>query len=103
MKYLDAASLLLSLLLSTHVAQAALPEDEVAQVVRAEMAKQHIPGLALLVSRKGVPVREEGFGLASLELNVPVKPERGDFKKGAITYAKARRPLIPLSEPASGV
>ena len=74
MKYLDAASLLLSLLLSTHVAQAALPEDEVAQVVRAEMAK-HIPGLALLVSRKGVPVREEGFGLASLELNVPVKPE----------------------------
>ena len=29
-------------------------------------------------------------------------PMRGDLKKGAITYVKARRPLIPLSEPAAG-
>ena len=27
---------------------------------------------------------------------------RGDLKKGAITYVKARRPLIPLTEPAAG-
>lgn len=26
----------------------------------------------------------------------------GDLKKGAITYVKARRPLIPLIEPAAG-
>jgi hypothetical protein len=26
-------------------------------------------------------------------------PSRGDLKKGAITYVKARRPLIPLIEP----
>src|SRR5882724_7704724 len=34
------------------------------------MAKQHIPGLALPMSRKGVPIRAQGFGQASLELNV---------------------------------
>jgi CubicO group peptidase (beta-lactamase class C family) len=47
------------------------------------MAKQHIPGLALLVSRKGVPIRAQGFGQASVELNVPVKPETV-FKSGSI-------------------
>jgi CubicO group peptidase (beta-lactamase class C family) len=51
------------------------PDSARAEVVRAEMEKQHIPGLALLVSRKGVPIREQGFGLANVELNVPVKPE----------------------------
>jgi CubicO group peptidase (beta-lactamase class C family) len=41
------------------------------------MTKQYIPGLALLVSRNGVPVREQGFGFASLELHVPVTPTAG--------------------------
>jgi CubicO group peptidase (beta-lactamase class C family) len=47
------------------------------------MEKQQIPGLALLVSRKGVPIREEGFGLASLELNVPVTPKT-IFQSGSV-------------------
>jgi CubicO group peptidase (beta-lactamase class C family) len=59
------------------------PADEVARVVGAEMVKQRIPGLALLVSCKGVPIRAQGFGLASLELNVPVKPET-IFQSGSI-------------------
>jgi hypothetical protein len=67
LKYLVAATLAFSFLLSAHLAQAVRPDDEVARVVRAEMAKQKIPGLALLVSRKGVPIRAEGFGLASAE------------------------------------
>jgi CubicO group peptidase (beta-lactamase class C family) len=70
-------------LLLTCVAHAAPEPDAVAQVVRAEMEKQHIPGLALLVSRKGVPIREQGFGLANVELNVPVKPET-IFQSGSI-------------------
>jgi len=64
-----------NLLLPAQFARGAQPDDEVARAVRAEMAKQHIPGLALLVSRNGVPIREQGFGLANVELNVPVKPE----------------------------
>lgn len=54
-----------------------------AKVVRAEMTKQHIPGLALLVSRKGVPIREEGFGFANLELSVPVTPKT-IFQSGSV-------------------
>jgi CubicO group peptidase (beta-lactamase class C family) len=83
LKYLVAAALVNGLLLSTHLAHAAQPTDEVARVVRAEMAKQHIPGLALLVSRKGVPIRAEGFGLSNVELNVPVKPET-IFQSGSV-------------------
>ena len=75
--------LVLSLLLFTNLAQAAPKADEVARTVRAEMEKQHIPGLALLVSRNGVPIRAQGFGVASLELNVPVKPETV-FQSGSI-------------------
>ena len=83
MKYPAIVILVLSLLLFSNLAQAAPKPDEVARTVRAEMEKQHIPGLALLVSRKGVPIREQGFGLASLELNVPVRPETV-FQSGSI-------------------
>jgi CubicO group peptidase (beta-lactamase class C family) len=71
------------LLLPAHFARGAQPDDEVARAVRAEMAKQHIPGLALLISRHGVPIRAEGFGFANLELNVPVTPNT-IFQSGSI-------------------
>jgi CubicO group peptidase (beta-lactamase class C family) len=83
LKYDIAATLLLGFVLSNGVVQAAQPEDAVTRIVRAEMAKQHIPGLALLVSRKGTPVRAEGLGLASLEFNVPVTPKT-IFQSGSI-------------------
>lgn len=62
-------------LLSAQFSQGAQPADEVTRTVRAEMEKQHIPGLALLVSRNGVPIRKQGFGLANVELYAPAKPE----------------------------
>jgi CubicO group peptidase (beta-lactamase class C family) len=82
MKY-PTATLVLNFLTISCLAHAAPKADEVAQVVRAEMAKQHIPGLALLVSRNGVPIREQGFGLANLELKVPVKAQTV-FQSGSI-------------------
>jgi CubicO group peptidase (beta-lactamase class C family) len=80
---LFAATVAGSFLFLAQVAQAAPQADEVAQVVRAEMEKQHILGLALLVSRNGVPVRLEGFGLANVELDVPVTPKT-IFQSGSI-------------------
>jgi CubicO group peptidase (beta-lactamase class C family) len=71
------------LFLPTQFAQGAQPSDEVTRTVRAEMAKQHIPGLALLVSRKGVSIRTEGFGLSNVELNVPVTPKT-IFQSGSV-------------------
>jgi CubicO group peptidase (beta-lactamase class C family) len=64
-----------SLFVCRSTAQVATTTDAVADYVRAEMQRQHIPGLALLVSRGGNVVRAEGFGLANAELQVPVKTE----------------------------
>ncbi len=47
------------------------------------MARQHIPGVSLLVSRNGEIVRAEGFGFSNVELQVPVKPETL-FQSGSV-------------------
>jgi CubicO group peptidase (beta-lactamase class C family) len=78
-----AVALALLLLMTASATQAARPSDEVSRVVRAEMGKQAIPGLALLVARKGVPILAEGYGLASVELNVPVTPKT-IFQSGSV-------------------
>src|SRR5882672_8228402 len=57
--------------------------DAVDQFVKDEMDKQHIPGLALLVSRNGQPIRQQGYGLSNVELQVPVKPET-IFQSGSV-------------------
>ncbi len=56
---------------------------DVSKYVRGEMEQQHIPGVALLVSRAGKIVQAEGFGLANVELQVPVKPET-IFQSGSV-------------------
>jgi CubicO group peptidase (beta-lactamase class C family) len=57
--------------------------DPVSAFVRGEMQHQHIPGLTLLVSRSGKPVRAEGYGVSNLELNVAAKPET-IFQSGSV-------------------
>lgn len=57
--------------------------DQVDEYISAKMAKQHTPGLALLISRNGEIVRAEGYGLANVELRVPVKPET-IFQSGSV-------------------
>lgn len=64
------------------VSQSSL-DSAVAEYVKTEMERQHIPGLALLVTRDGKVVRSEGFGLANVELQVPVKPET-IFESGSV-------------------
>jgi CubicO group peptidase (beta-lactamase class C family) len=57
--------------------------DAVDNYVAAEMAKEKVPGLALLVSRSGKIVRAQGYGMANIELQVPVKPET-IFQSGSV-------------------
>jgi CubicO group peptidase (beta-lactamase class C family) len=57
--------------------------DSADNYIRTEMAKQRIPGLALLVSRGGQVIRAQGYGLANVELEVPVKPET-IFQSGSV-------------------
>lgn len=76
---------LLILFLSHFNAQAQNPATTaaVSEYVKAEMLRQHIPGLSLLVVKGGKIIRAEGFGLANVELQVPVKPET-IFQSGSV-------------------
>jgi CubicO group peptidase (beta-lactamase class C family) len=62
---------------------AAQASDPVDAYVNAEMERQHIPGLALLVARDGKTVRAQGYGFSNVELQVPVKPETV-FQSGSV-------------------
>jgi CubicO group peptidase (beta-lactamase class C family) len=55
----------------------------VTDFVNAEMSRQRIPGLALLVVKDGNIVRAEGLGLANVELQVRVRPETV-FQSGSV-------------------
>lgn len=58
-------------------------DSSVTEYIKAEMQRQHIPGLALLIKKDGQIIRAEGFGLANVELQVPVKPET-IFQSGSV-------------------
>lgn len=49
--------------------------DDIDDYVRATMAREHIPGVAVAVVRNGSVVKASGYGLADLENAVPVEPE----------------------------
>jgi len=76
-------SITLSLLVCTCLLVRAQAQDAVDQFIQSAMQEQHIPGLALLVSRAGEPIRAKGYGLANIELQVPVKPETV-FQSGSV-------------------
>jgi CubicO group peptidase (beta-lactamase class C family) len=61
-------SILLPLLLTVVSAHA----DKADDTIRARMQKLKIPGLSLAVIKNGKVIKERGYGLASIELNVPV-------------------------------
>jgi CubicO group peptidase (beta-lactamase class C family) len=81
--YLKLVWLISGLLITTQLFSADQATDPVRTFVRAEMQKQHIPGLALLVSKNGRPIRTEGYGVSNLELNVLTKPET-IFQSGSV-------------------
>ncbi len=51
--------------------------------IRGEMLSQHIPGLSLVVDKDGQITLAKGYGLANVELEVPVKPETV-FQSGSV-------------------
>jgi CubicO group peptidase (beta-lactamase class C family) len=73
----------LILFTSFAAAQTSANTAPVDEYVKAEMQRQHIPGLSLLVAKNGKIVQAEGFGLANVELQVPVKPE-SVFQSGSV-------------------
>jgi CubicO group peptidase (beta-lactamase class C family) len=57
--------------------------EKVDAYVAAEMRAEKIPGLALAIVRDGRTIKSLGYGLANLELDVPVKPET-IFQTGSV-------------------
>jgi CubicO group peptidase (beta-lactamase class C family) len=51
--------------------------------IASEMARQKIPGLAVGIYSRGQVLLTKGYGLANVELNVPVKPET-IFQSGSV-------------------
>ena len=63
-------------------AAGSLPTDSIAAFVRAELARQRVPGMAVAVV-KGNEVFERGYGYANIEHMVPVT-ERTIFQSGSL-------------------
>ena len=49
--------------------------ERVDQYMKAALEQRRIPGAALLVMQRGEIVRMQGYGLANVELDVPVTPD----------------------------
>ena len=67
---------------------AAAHADGIDDLVRAEMARQKLPGLALAIVRDGTIVKVQGYGVADVQRQVPVTPDTV-FKVGSLS-----KPLI---------
>jgi CubicO group peptidase (beta-lactamase class C family) len=57
--------------------------EQVDAAVEAQRKAQKIPGVALAICRDGMVVKASGYGLANVELNVPVTPET-IFQTGSV-------------------
>src|SRR4030095_11917669 len=71
-------------LLLVLTAAVAVRADKVDDYVKAEMLKQHIPGVSLACMKDGKIIKAEGYGLANVELNVPARPETV-YKIGSVS------------------
>jgi D-alanyl-D-alanine carboxypeptidase len=69
------------LLLTVSVAARADKDDD---YVKAQMERQHIPGLSLVVIKDQQVLKSEAYGLANVELNVPARPDTV-YKIGSVS------------------
>jgi CubicO group peptidase (beta-lactamase class C family) len=83
MKVVQFFLIALALVCSGYGQRPAAQPDRVDDYVQSEMQRQHIPGLSLLVARAGGILLVKGYGLANVELQVPVKPETV-FQSGSV-------------------
>ncbi|MEO6526810.1 MAG: serine hydrolase domain-containing protein [Gemmatimonadaceae bacterium] len=65
-------------------ARTAAAGDSVDRIIRAEMMRGHIPGVALAVVRGGRTIKLASYGVADLEHGVPVTPKTA-FKIGSLS------------------
>ena len=71
--------------------------DQTDVLIKAEMERRQIPGLSLAVCRAGKLIKARGYGLANLELAVPVRPDTV-FEIGSVTKQFTAALVLMLME-----
>ena len=70
-KHISALVLLVALFAATTPASS----DQVDVFIKAELQRQNIPGLSLVVVKDGKVIKAAGYGLANIKLQIPATPE----------------------------
>ena len=98
-KFLSICSVVLGLSVAVFAQSAAddALSTEVDDVVRAQMHEQKIPGVSLAVIRDGKIIKAAGYGLANVELNVPMAPQMV-FHSGSLAKAFTATAVMMLVE-----
>ena len=73
--------------------------DQIDDYLREQMAVHKVPGAALKVIRDGQDIKTAAYGLANLELNVPVTPE-SVFEIGSVTKQFTAACILLLQQDA---
>ncbi len=71
--------------------------DTVDDYIRSQMAEHHVPGVALAVVIKGRVAKIKGYGVASLEFNVPVNTQSA-FEIGSVSKQMTAAAIMLLVE-----
>ncbi|MFB3905449.1 MAG: serine hydrolase [Acidobacteriota bacterium] len=87
----------LYLMASGRQAQASSPEARDIGALLAEVFKQDEPGGAVIVTRKGETLFRKGYGLADMELKVPIQPDMV-FRLGSVTKQFTAVAILMLEE-----
>ncbi len=75
----------------------AAPADETATLLKTEMQKHHVPGLACKIIHAGEPVKNYFFGTANLEWQTPVTSETV-FEIGSVSKQFTAAAILLLAE-----
>jgi D-alanyl-D-alanine carboxypeptidase len=86
----------LVLLVSLGIVIHSIRADEIDNIVRNEMERRKVPGIALGIVHKGKEIRRE-YGFANLEHQVPVKPETV-FEIGNVNTQFTAAAILLLAE-----
>jgi CubicO group peptidase (beta-lactamase class C family) len=81
-KNITCAAALLLIFLVTATAQNG-STAQIDEFVKAEMQRQHLPGVSLAIVKDGTLVYAKGYGYSNVEHQVPVKPET-IFQSGSV-------------------
>lgn len=95
--HLPVRCLSVGVMLCATVAVGAARADKIDDYIKAQMERQHIPGLSLAVLKEGKPVKVKGYGLSNLELNTPATPD-SVYKIGSVSKQFIAAGIVLLSK-----